>query len=43
MINEGSQPYLRLAQKAEKSGLSPDLLEELIDVIVRLRAAPPLS
>lgn len=43
ILNEGSQPYLRLAQKAEKSGLSPDLLGELIDIIVRLRSTPPLS
>ncbi|TGE37192.1 XRE family transcriptional regulator [Desulfosporosinus fructosivorans] len=41
VLNEGSQPYLRLAQKAEKSGLSPDLLGELIDIIVRLRSTPP--
>lgn len=43
MVKEGSQPFLRLAQKAEKSGLSPDLLEELLDIIVRLRSEPPLS
>ena len=43
VVHEGSHPFLRLAQKAEKSGLAPDLLEELIDIIVRLRSAPPLS
>ena len=43
MVKEGNQPFLRLAQKAEKSGLSPDLLEELLDIIVRLRSEPPLS
>ena len=41
MVKEENQPFLRLAQKAEKAGLSPDLLEELLDIIVKLRSAPP--
>ena len=42
-VKEESQPFLRLALKAEKAGLSPDILEELLDIIVRLRSGPPLS
>lgn len=42
MVKEESQPFLRLALKAEKAGLSPDLLEKLLDIIVRLRSEPPL-
>jgi len=40
-LKEENQPYLRLAQKAKRSGLSPDLLEELLDIIVRFRSEPP--
>jgi transcriptional regulator with XRE-family HTH domain len=42
-LKEENQPYLRLAQKAKKSGLSPDLLEELLNIIVRLRLEPHRS
>lgn len=42
IIREESQTYLRLVQKAKKAGLSPDLLEELIDLIVRFHSNPPL-
>ncbi|MGC7870020.1 helix-turn-helix domain-containing protein [Desulfosporosinus sp. SYSU MS00001] len=37
-IKEESRPFLRLAQKAEEAGLSPDLLEDLLDIIVKLRS-----
>lgn len=37
IINEEIYPYFRLFQKAEKAGLSLILLEELIDIIVKLR------
>ena len=42
IVREESQTYLRLVQKAKKAGLSPDLLEELIDLIVRFHSNPPL-
>ncbi|MHB8125006.1 MAG: helix-turn-helix domain-containing protein [Desulfitobacteriaceae bacterium] len=42
MAREESQSYLRLAQKAKEAGLSPELLEELIDFIIRFRSNPPL-
>ncbi len=42
IVREENQTYLRLVQKAKKAGLSPDLLEELLDIIVRFRSNPPL-
>ncbi len=42
IVKEESQTYLRLVQKAKKAGLSPDLLEELIDLIVKFHSNPPL-
>lgn len=36
-INEESLPYLHTLQKAQKAGLTPDLLDELIDLILRIR------
>lgn len=37
VVNEDIHSYFRLFQKAEKAGLSLILLEELIDIIVKLR------
>jgi len=37
VINEESLPYLPTLQKAQKAGLTPDLLNELIDLILRMR------
>ncbi|WP_088228873.1 helix-turn-helix transcriptional regulator [Desulfosporosinus sp. FKB] len=37
-LKEESRPYLRVVQKAEEAGLSPDLLEDLLDIIVKLRS-----
>ena len=37
LMQEDSEPYLRLAQKARELDLPPNLVEELLDVIARLR------
>ncbi|HVJ50328.1 helix-turn-helix transcriptional regulator [Desulfitobacterium sp.] len=36
-LNEKSLPYLDTLQRAQKAGLSPELLNELIDLILRIR------
>lgn len=36
-INEESLPYLHTLQKAQLAGLTPDFLDELIDLILRIR------
>ncbi|WP_425806455.1 helix-turn-helix domain-containing protein [Desulfitobacterium sp. Sab5] len=36
-INEESLPYLDTLQKAQKAGIPPELLNELIDLIVRIQ------
>lgn len=36
-IKEENQPYLHILQKAKMAGLTPDLLDELIDLIIRIR------
>lgn len=37
IINEESLPYLNTIQKAQKAGLTPELFDELLDLIVRMR------
>lgn len=37
VMNEESLPYLNTIQKAKKAGITPDLLDQLIDVILRIR------
>lgn len=39
-IKEENQPYLHILQKAKMAGLTPDLLDELIDLIIRIRMNP---
>lgn len=36
-INEENQPYLNTLRKAQKAGIPPELLNELIDLVVRIR------
>ena len=36
-IHEETQPYLDTLEKAKKAGISPELLNELIDLILRIR------
>lgn len=36
-INEETQPYMDTLLKAQKAGIPPELLNELIDLIVRIR------
>lgn len=37
VINEADLPYLPSLQKAQDAGLTPELLDEFIDLIVRIR------
>lgn len=37
IINEENLPYLHTLQKAQMAGLTPDLLNELIDLLLRIR------
>lgn len=43
LIREENQSYLHILQKAQMAGLSPDLLDELIDLIIRIRLNPSSS
>lgn len=37
VINEASLPYLDTIEKAQKAGLTPELFDEFIDLIIRIR------
>ncbi|MEA4900340.1 helix-turn-helix transcriptional regulator [Desulfitobacterium sp.] len=37
VINEDTLPYMSTLQKAQKAGITPELLNEFIDLIVRVR------
>lgn len=39
-IKEENLSYLHTLQKAQMAGLTPDLLDELIDLIIRIRRNP---
>ncbi|MDA8226171.1 MAG: helix-turn-helix transcriptional regulator [Desulfitobacterium hafniense] len=41
LLQETSHSYVRLAKKAQELGLPPDLLEELFELIIKIRSSSP--
>lgn len=40
LLREDSYSYIRIARKAQETGLPPEILEELLDLVKRIRSTP---